>query len=93
MISFGPTVDNPLFDNIHMQLLKEYDFIGFKHNDDPECAKSLDIPYPSIAFFRKFEPQITYYTGEANLTDFRSWWFEHLTPPIFRLEDYQSVVF
>lgn len=67
MVSFGPIVDNPYFDKIHMEVLKKHNFINFKHNDDEECAKDLGIEFPSITFFRKYEPQIVSYTGEADL--------------------------
>ena len=35
MVSFGPTENNPLFDNIHMDLIQKYTYIAFRHNDDP----------------------------------------------------------
>lgn len=94
MVSFGPTEENPYFDKIHTELmLKGYEYIIFKHNDDEQCAKDLEIPYPSIAMFRKFEPQIEYYTGEANIDKFYIWWFQRKTPVMFRLEDYKDVAF
>ena len=93
MISFGPTVENPYFDNIHMPLLKDNEYITFKHNDDPECAKDLEVPYPSMTFIRKFEQQIVSYNGEADMQKFTEWWFKYKTPTVFKLEDYQDVVF
>jgi len=55
MISFGPVENNPLFDNIHIPLLKDKNYITFKHNDDEKCAKLLEVPFPCIAFIKKFE--------------------------------------
>ena len=75
MVSFGPTTENPLFEKVHLEVMKEYNYVAFKHNDDEQCAKDLEIPYPSIAIFRKFEPQIVHYNGPADHQTFKNWWF------------------